>query len=175
MALDIETWGDFLPLKEAGVDFFAGGFLARPELVNQRAAQPDMKLVQEILQLICREEFSFARVATLLEQDAWLPGQLLSYVNAPGFDHASPIVSVTRALSYLGSRRSASLCSSTGWPGSASTCRRPAPAWPSLAYFCELIALNALGKAAASWAFLVGLVLDGSLLSEQLKAHLPRT
>ncbi len=37
MALNIETWADFLPLRAAGVDFFAGGFLARPELVNQRA------------------------------------------------------------------------------------------------------------------------------------------
>ncbi len=41
--------------------------------------------------------------------------------------------------------------------------------------FCELIALTALGKAEASWAFLVGLVLDGSLLSEPLMAHLPKS
>ncbi|CAM3888180.1 HDOD domain-containing protein [Aeromonas sp. MR19] len=175
MALDIETWGDFLPLKEAGVDFFAGGFLARPELVNQRAAQPDMKLVQEILQIICHEEFSFARVASLLEQDAWLPGQLMTYVNAPGFDHASPIVSVTRALSYLGEQEIRKFVLIYGLARVSQhmpeACTRMAIA---RGRFCELIAVTALGKAAASWAFLVGLVLDGSLLSEQLKAHLPK-
>ncbi len=102
--------GGFLPLREAGVDFFAGGFLARPELVNQRANQPDMALVQQILQLICHEEFSFAQVARLLEQDAWLPGLLLTYVNAPGFDHAAPITSVPAPSPIWGSRRSASSC-----------------------------------------------------------------
>ena len=175
MALDIETWGDFLPLKEAGVDFFAGGFLARPELVNQRAAQPDMKLVQEILQVICHEEFSFARVASLLEQDAWLPGQLLTYVNAPGFDHVSSITSVPRALSYLGEQEIRKFVLIYGLARVShhmpEACTRMAIA---RGRFCELIAMTALGKDAASWAFLVGLVLDGSLLSAQLKAHLPK-
>jgi hypothetical protein len=36
---------------------------------------------------------------------------------------------------------------------------------------CELIAATVLGKTAASWALLVSLVLDGSLLFEQPKAQ----
>ncbi len=176
MALDIATWEDFLPLREAGVDFFAGGFLARPELVNQRSNQPDMALVQQILQLICHEEFSFAQVARLLEQDASLPGQLLTYVNAPGFDHASPITSVPRALSYLGEQEIRKFVLINGLARVSQhmpeACTRMAIA---RARFCELIALTALGKAEASWAFLVGLVLDGSMLSAPLMAHLPKS
>ncbi|WP_421210728.1 EAL and HDOD domain-containing protein [Aeromonas enteropelogenes] len=175
MALNIDTWQDFLPLREAGVDFFAGGFLARPELVNQRATQPDMALVQQILQLICHEEFSFNQVAKLLEQDAYLPGQLLTYVNAPGFDHASPITSVSRALSYLGEQEIRKFVLINGLarisPHMPEACTRMAIA---RGRFCELIALTALGKSEASWAFLVGLVLDGSLLSDALRAHLPK-
>jgi len=174
MALGIETWADFIPLREAGIDFFAGGFLARPELVNQRVNQPDMALVQQILQLICHEEFSFAQVARLLEQDALLPGQLLTYVNAPGFDHASPITSVSRALSYLGEQEIRKFVLIHGLAKVSQhmpeACTRMAIA---RGRFCELLALIALGKSEASWAFLVGLVLDGSLLSEQLKTHLP--
>ncbi|ENO3978341.1 EAL and HDOD domain-containing protein [Aeromonas veronii] len=176
MALNIETWADFLPLREAGVDFFAGGFLARPELVNQRANQPDMALVQQILQLICHEEFSFAQVARLLEQDAWLPGLLLTYVNAPGFDHAAPITSVPRALSYLGEQEIRKFVLINGLARVSQhmpeACTRMAIA---RGRFCELIALTALGKAEASWAFLVGLVFDGSLLSAPLMAHLPKS
>jgi c-di-GMP-related signal transduction protein len=99
----------------------------------------------------------------------------MTYVNAPGFDHASPIVSVTRALSYLGEQEIRKFVLIYGLARVSQhmpeACTRMAIA---RGRFCELIAVTALGKAAASWAFLVGLVLDGSLLSEQLKAHLPK-
>ena len=135
-----------------------------------------MALVQQILQLICHEEFSFAQVARLLEQDAWLPGLLLTYVNAPGFDHAAPITSVPRALSYLGEQEIRKFVLINGLARVSQhmpeACTRMAIA---RGRFCELIALTALGKAEASWAFLVGLVLDGSLLSEPLMAHLPKS
>ena len=147
MALDIETWGDFLPLKEAGVDFFAGGFLARPELVNQRAAQPDMKLVQEILQL------SLPRGVLL--RPGGLPcwsrmpgcGAVAELCQRPRFDHASPIVSVTRALSYLGEQEIRKFVLIYGLARVSQhmpeACTRMAIA---RGRFCELIALNALGK-----------------------------
>ncbi len=79
-----------------------------------------------------------------------------------------------RALSYLGEQEIRKFVLINGLARASQhmpeACTRMAIA---RGRFCELIALTALGKADASWAFLVGLVQDASLLSEEMKRHLP--
>ena len=174
LVMGICAWQDFIPLRDAGVDFFAGAFLDRPMLIHRREDEPDQHVVQEILQLICLEGFSFPKVATLLEKDTFLPGQLLGYVNSSGFEHVTPITSIARAFSYLGEEELRKFVLVYGLARQSrhlpEVCSRMAI---SKGRFCELLAERYLQGEGRSWAFLVGIAMDRELLPAHLFGQLP--
>ncbi len=104
MADNIDTRDDYKRASEMGYDFFEGSFFTKPTYVNSKEIESlDMSLFN-LIQELDRPEPDCAVISDIIERDLGLSYKLLKFVNSAAMSSGYKIVSISRAVTYLGTR-----------------------------------------------------------------------
>ncbi|RYU64383.1 EAL domain-containing protein [Aliivibrio finisterrensis] len=177
LAEKVETYEEFEQAKAAGFTYFQGYFFSKPEMLQQRAIQPNQLSIMQLYQEISAPIVDFNAVEKYLVQDVSLSYKLLRFVNASSIID-KPITSFKQALVYLGETKLRQFISLVAV--AHATQHKPQSLYTlsiHRAKLCELIVTKTNIKLEPSQAFLVGLFsLLEPLLDQPLNSliqHLP--
>ncbi|OED55309.1 EAL and HDOD domain-containing protein [Aliivibrio fischeri] len=177
LAEKVETYEEFEQAKEAGFTYFQGYFFSKPEMLQQRAIQPNQLAIIQLYQEISAPSVDFNTVEKYITQDVSLSYKLLRFVNSSSIID-KPITSFKQALVYLGETKLRQFVSLVAV--AHATQHKPQSLYTlsiHRARLCELIVTKTDIELEPSQAFLVGLfsllepLLDQPL--ETLIQHLP--
>lgn len=177
LAEKVETYEEFEQAKEAGFTYFQGYFFSKPEMLQQRAIQPNQLSIIQLYQEISAPTVNFVAVEKHIAQDVSLSYKLLRFVNSSSVID-KPITSFKQALVYLGETKLRQFVSLVAV--AHATQHKPQSLYTlsiHRAKLCELIVNKTKINLEPSQAFLVGLfsllepLLDQPL--EVLIQHLP--
>ena len=104
LADNIETREDFKRAAEMGYDLFVGNFFTKPSYINSKEIESlDMSLFN-LIQELERPEPDYTVISDIIERDLGLSYKLLKFVNSAAMSSGYKIVSISRAVTYLGTR-----------------------------------------------------------------------
>ena len=104
LADNIETREDYKRAEEIGYDLFEGSFFTKPSYVNSKEIDSlDMSLFN-LIQELDRPEPDYTVISDIIERDLGLSYRLLKFVNSAAMSSGYKIVSISRAVTYLGTR-----------------------------------------------------------------------
>jgi EAL and modified HD-GYP domain-containing signal transduction protein len=104
LADNIETREDYTRAADIGYDLFGGSFFTKPSYVNTKEIESlDMNLFN-LIQELDRPEPDYAVLSEIIERDLGLSYKLLKFVNSAAMSSGYKIVSISRAVTYLGTR-----------------------------------------------------------------------
>ncbi len=104
LAEKVETWDEYREAADAGYALFQGYFFCRPQTLSSKALRPSALAYVRLLEELNRPEVDLHRVEQLLERDATLALNLLSYLNSALFASSSRVTSLRHAALLLGPR-----------------------------------------------------------------------
>jgi c-di-GMP-related signal transduction protein len=116
LAEKVESYDEFEWARSTGYDLFQGYFFARPAVVRGRQISVVKTTCLQLLSELRKADLDFGHLRQLIRQDTSLTYQLLRYVNSALFARRDKILSISRALAFLGEeqiRRWASLATLT--------------------------------------------------------------
>ncbi|MCP3698995.1 MAG: EAL domain-containing protein [Aliivibrio sp.] len=157
LAEKVETYEEFEQAKAAGFTYFQGYFFSKPEMLQQRAIQPNQLSIMQLYQEISAPIVDFTAVEKYLVQDVSLSYKLLRFVNSSSIID-KPITSFKQALVYLGEIKLRQFISLVAV--AHATKDKPQSLYTlsiHRAKLCELIVTKTNIKLDPSQAFLVGL------------------
>ena len=105
LAKNIETRDDYKCASELGYDLFEGNFFTKPSFVTSKEVDSlDMNLYN-LIQELDRAEPDYGVITEIIERDLGLSYKLLKFVNSAAVSSGYKLVSISRAVTYLGTRR----------------------------------------------------------------------
>ena len=116
LAEKVESYEEFEWARSTGYDLFQGYFFARPAVVRGRQISVVKTTCLQLLSEVRKPDLDFEHLRRLIRQDTSLTYQLLRYVNSALFARRDKVLSISRALAFLGEdqiRRWASLATLT--------------------------------------------------------------
>jgi c-di-GMP-related signal transduction protein len=102
LAEKVESYSEFEWAKGIGYDLFQGYFFARPTVVRGRQISVVKTTCLQLLSEMRNVNLDFKHLRELIRQDTSLTYQLLRYVNSALFARRDKVLSITRALAFLG-------------------------------------------------------------------------
>jgi len=102
LAEKIETREQFELCRDLGFELFQGYFLARPDVVRDRSADPQEMVLLHLLSDVQRPDFGFERAEEIIGSDVALTYRLLRHINSAMFGLVRKIDSIRETLVYLG-------------------------------------------------------------------------
>ncbi len=103
LAEKVETFDEFEACKSLDFELFQGYYLQKPTILQRVKSKTNKLIVLQLLAEICARQFSFAKIAEIVKQDAGLVCRFLRYVNS-AFNGLQSIRSVDHALVMMGSK-----------------------------------------------------------------------
>jgi EAL and modified HD-GYP domain-containing signal transduction protein len=103
LAEKVETADEFETCKSLDFELYQGYYLSQPNVMQRVKSKTNKIIVMQLLAEICRKQFSFAKIAETVKQDAGLCCRFLRYVNS-AFNGLQSIRSVDHALVMMGSK-----------------------------------------------------------------------
>lgn len=98
----IETYDQFINLRDAGCDYFQGFFFARPEMLTYSGVDPSKVTVFELLKAIAKESLCFEEIHQRVAKDVGITARILRLANARSNNSNLVITSISQAVVYLG-------------------------------------------------------------------------
>jgi len=105
LAEKVESHAEFERARRMGYDLFQGYFFARPAVVRGKQISALKTTCLHLLREAQKPDLDFRHLRELIRQDPSLTYQLLRYVNSALFAHSEKILSISRALAFLGEER----------------------------------------------------------------------
>jgi EAL and modified HD-GYP domain-containing signal transduction protein len=102
IAEKVEDWDSYDRLREAGVDYFQGNFVSRPELVVRPTVRASKANLLGLLVLLQDEEVPMSDVVERINTDLALSYRLLRLVNSAAIGLRRRVDSVEDAVRMLG-------------------------------------------------------------------------
>ncbi len=103
LAEKVETFDEFEACKSLDFELFQGYYLQKPTILQRVKSKTNKLIVLQLLAEICARQFSFAKIAEIIKQDAGLVCRFLRYVNS-AYNGLQSIRSVDHALVMMGSK-----------------------------------------------------------------------
>lgn len=103
LAEKVETAEEFEACKKLDFELFQGFYLSKPNIMQRVKSKTNKVIVLQLLAEICARQFSFAKIAETIKQDAGLCCRFLRYINS-AYNGLQTIRSVDHALVMMGSK-----------------------------------------------------------------------
>ncbi|MFO7808206.1 EAL and HDOD domain-containing protein [Guyparkeria sp.] len=102
IAEKVEEWDDYDRLREAGVDYFQGHFVSRPEMVVRPTVRASKANLMGLLILLQDDDVVLAEIVERINTDLALSYRLLRLVNSAAIGLRRQVDSVEEAVRLLG-------------------------------------------------------------------------
>jgi len=104
LAEKVESYADFVRVRDEGFVYFQGYFFRRPEMLTTHDMPANRLNYLRMLQEVSRPELHVPALEKLIKAEASICYRLLRYLNSAAFGFANEIHSVRHALSIMGER-----------------------------------------------------------------------
>lgn len=155
MASRIDSWQAFEKIKAIGFDFYQGGFLGKPELLDTPKNSANRILLVKLMALLFDDTSSIGKIEKVIEQEPTLFYRLLKFVNSAAYRLPNKIDSLHQAVIYIGTETLRTLVAILVWAKDDHKAYTVLPQILTRAKACELLARDQ-GLAPADRYFTLG-------------------